>query len=88
MKSDNNVVSWVGSGFAGIFTAVQVDDILKWVSLALTIISVLVSISYNLYKWYQRAKADGKITKEEVKEGVDIIRTGTDGFKDKLNKRG
>ena len=66
MKSDNNVVAWAGSGFAGVFTALQVDDILKWISLGLTIISVLVSISYNLYKWYQRAKADGKITKEEI----------------------
>ena len=88
MKSDNNIVSWGASGFAGIFTAIQVDDVLKWISLGLTIVSVLISISYNLYKWWQRAKADGKITKEEIKEGIDIVNTGTDNFKDKLQKKG
>lgn len=87
MKSDNNFVSWVGSGFAGVFTYLQVDEVMKWISLVLTIVSVVVSIAYNLYKWYQRAKADGKITKEEIKEGIDIINTGTDNFKDKLDKR-
>ena len=33
----------------------------------------------KLYNWYKKAKADGKITKDEVKEGVGII---TEGFKE------
>lgn len=78
MKSDNNIVSWFGTTFATIFTAIQMDELLKWISLGLTIISVIVSISYNIYKWYKRATADKRITAEEVGELIEIINDNGD----------
>ena len=82
MKSDNNLVSWVGSGFAGIFTAIQENPVIQTISFILTIVSVLVSLAFNIYKWYKNAKADKRITEDEVDELIEIV--GNHG--DKLTK--
>lgn len=78
MKSDKNIVGWVGSGVAGVFTALQENPVIQVISFCLTILSVLVSLAYTLWKWYRRAKADKKITEEEVEEGLQIIKDHTD----------
>ena len=72
MKNDNPLNYGMNIlGFA--FTAVQTDEILKYISLALTIIATIVSIAYTIYKWYNRAKADGHIDKEEVEDLLDEL---------------
>ena len=72
MKNDNPLNYGMNIlGFA--FTAVQTDEILKYISLALTIIATIVSIAYT------RAKADGHIDKEEVEDLLDEL----SGKKDK-----
>lgn len=78
MKSDKNIVGWVASGVAGIFTTIQENPVIQIISFCLTILSVLVSLAYTLWKWYRRAKADKKITEEEVEEGLQIIKDHTD----------
>lgn len=78
MKSDKNIVGWVASGVAGIFTTLQENPVIQVISFCLTILSVLVSLAYTLWKWYRRAKADKKITEEEVEEGLQIIKDHTD----------
>ena len=78
MKSDKNIVGWVASGVAGIFTTLQENPVIQIISFCLTILSVLVSLAYTLWKWYRKAKADKKITEEEVEEGLKIIKDHTD----------
>lgn len=78
MKSDKNIVGWVASGVAGILTTLQENPVIQVISFCLTILSVLVSLAYTLWKWYRRAKADKKITEEEVEEGLQIIKDHTD----------
>lgn len=78
MKSDKNIVGWVASGVAGVFTTIQENPVIQIISFCLTILSVLVSLAYTLWKWYRRAKADKKITEEEVEEGLQIIKDHTD----------
>lgn len=78
MKSDKNIVGWVGSGIAGILTTLQENPVIQIISFCLTILSVLVSLAYTLWKWYRRAKADKKITDEEIEEGLTIIKDHTD----------
>lgn len=53
---------------AVVFTALQTEEIFQIISLIFTIISIIVSLSFTIYKWYKEAKKDGKITEEEIKE--------------------
>lgn len=86
MKHD--YLSWVGSVFGTILTAVQSDQIFQYISLALTILSTLIAISYTIWKWWRKAKEDGKIDEEEVKDLVDqiddVVKKGED--KDEKHK--
>jgi len=86
MKHD--YLSWIGSVFGTILTAVQSDQIFQYISLALTILSTLIAISYTIWKWWRKAKEDGKIDEEEVKDLVDqiddVVKKGED--KDEKHK--
>lgn len=73
-----NLVSFIGNLAATVGTIIQTDKLLQYISLALTIISVIITIAFNIYKWVKSATADKKITDEEIKEGVDIIKSGVD----------
>ncbi len=53
-------------------------------NLVLTIIATIVSLVYTIWKWWKKAKADGKITEDEVDELMDDIHQVTN---DK-NKKG
>ena len=65
---------------------IQDNPVFQWIQLILAIIASLVLIAYRLWKWWKEASKDGKIDKEEIKEGLDIISDGIDDVKDKLNK--
>lgn len=86
MKHD--YLSWIGSVFGTILTAVQSDQIFQYISLALTILSTLIAILYTIWKWWRKAKEDGKIDEEEVKDLVDqiddVVKKGED--KDEKHK--
>ena len=73
MDNNKNIVSYIGSALGGVFTIVQSNEIFQLISLILTIISVLVSISFSIYKWILTATKDGKITEEEVNELTNIL---------------
>lgn len=51
--------------------ALQWGTIFGWVQLGLGILLTVVGIAYRVWKWYKEAKADGKITADEVKQLVD-----------------
>lgn len=78
----NDFLSWIGSVFGTLFTVMQDDLILRYISLALTILSTSIAIAYTIWKWYKKAKEDGKITVDEVKELkdniTDVIKKGED----------
>lgn len=86
MKHD--YLSWIGSVFGTILTAVQSDQIFQYISLGLTILSTLIAISYTIWKWWRKAKEDGKIDEEEVKDLLDqiddVVKKGED--KDEKHK--
>lgn len=66
--NNNNVVSWVGNGVAVAMTAIQTNEVFQTISLILTIISIITTFAFTIYKWYKHAKEDGKITADEIKE--------------------
>lgn len=71
---------------ATVLTVAQTNEIFQLVSLILTCIATLTAIGFTIYKWVKKAKADGKIDKEEIEELVDIIEDGAEELKDKIDK--
>ena len=72
MKNSNGA-SYGADILGAVFTAIQTDATLQIVSLVLTIIATAFSIAFTIYKWWKSAKADGKITKEEIEDLFDEI---------------
>ena len=70
---NNNVLEWVGNSIAVIFTAIQDNQIFQIISFVLTTLSVILTIAFTIYKWYNKAKEDGKITPEEIDELADDL---------------
>lgn len=52
----------------------QPELILKYIQFGLGIVATIISIAYSIYKWWKKASADGKITKEEINEGIEEIK--------------
>ena len=72
----------LGIGLQAIFTAFQTDEVLRWISFGFTLLSAILTIAYNIWRWYRKSKKDGKITMNEVDELVDIVKDGSDTLKD------
>lgn len=74
-------------GIGALATVAQPDELLRYIQLGLSILSTLVIIVFNIYKWYKNAKKDGKITKEEIKEGIDILQDGLEDVKNTISTK-
>lgn len=85
-----NFLEDVGTGGLWVLTATQVENILRIANLVLAIIISLLVLISRLIDWHKKAKADGKITEDEIKEGIDIIKEGTEEIKNHIdeNKHG
>lgn len=80
---DNNIISWVGSGIT-LATSALTQDIVQIILMILGVISSLVSLAYTIYKWWKKAKADGKIDEKEIEELGDIVEKHTHGGDDNV----
>ena len=83
----------LGIGVQAILTAIQTDEVLRWVAFGFTIFSVILNIAYNIWRWWRKSKEDGKISMNEVDELVDIVKDGSDSLsnitkEDKNDTRG
>lgn len=87
----NNVELIAGTGatiLSATGTALQTEEVLRIVSLIITILGAIISmIVLPLITWYKNAKKDGKITQDEIKEGIDTLSNGIDGVKDALDDK-
>ena len=75
-----------GTTTSAVGTAMQPNQILSTISIVLTIIGSLITIAMALVQWYRKAKADGKITKEELQEGANIIIDGATQIQEEIKK--
>lgn len=73
-NNNDEVVGWVGTAIGTISTALQVDQFLHTLQAILTVITLVISLSYTIWKWYKKASKDGKITKDEVDELFDNLK--------------
>lgn len=87
----NNVELIAGTGatiLSATGTALQTEEVLRIVSLIITILGAIISmIVLPLITWYKNAKKDGKITQDEIKEGIDTLQEGLEGVKDSLDDK-
>lgn len=66
-KKISSVVCYL-SGTIGLTITQDVSDILGVILTAVSIVSMLVCLSINLISMIKKAKEDGKVTSEELKE--------------------
>lgn len=86
MKNIDELIAGVfGTSASAVGTALQTNDILQTISLIITILGGIVTlIVLPILNWYHKAKQDGKITKEEIKEGLDTLNDGLDKLKGEI----
>ena len=70
-----------GNVFTYILTALQTNEIYQLVELILSVVTSLLIIIFKIITWWKKAKADGKITKEEIDELTDSIKDDVDHLK-------
>ena len=74
----NNNLDIATTTFSGLLTALQTDEVFRWIGFILTLLSALLGIIYRIWHWYKESKEDGKITADEVKKVGEIVKSGTD----------
>lgn len=79
------VAGLFGTGSCAVGTALQTNEVLQTISLIITILGGIVTlIVLPLLNWYYKAKKDGKITPDEIKEGVETLQEGLDKLDNSL----
>lgn len=74
--NSKDIVAWLGTIVGGTCTGISMatmDKIIVICNLIITIISTLISLAYIIWKWWKKAKKDGKITEDEVDDLMDDI---------------
>lgn len=69
-----SAIGYGGCALEAVLTLTQTNEVFQLIQICLTILSTLVVLGFTFYKWYKKAKEDGKITKDEVDELVDEIK--------------
>lgn len=88
MKSEL-ITATIGTALGVVGTATQTNEVLETVSLVITICGAVVSfIVVPLLNWYRSAKKDGKITLDEVQEGIETAKEGLDKTQEQIKKKG
>lgn len=82
----NNICEWCGCAFGAVMTAVQSQEIFQIISLILTILATAATFAFTIWKWWKAAKADGKVTPDEIDEGLKIVQKGVEEVKEAIDK--
>lgn len=78
-------VNYIANAVACITTALQSNEIFSYVSLTLTILSIVVSLAFTIYRWYKVATNDGKIDNEEIDDLMHNINDSINDLNDAVN---
>lgn len=84
---DNVVGGIIGASLSVSGLAVAPNEVLQTISLILTILGAIVSfIVVPVVNWVKDAKKDGKITAEEVAEGLETLKDGVEKVEETTRK--
>lgn len=82
------IAGGVGTALGVVGTATQVNETLQTISLIITILGALVSfVVVPLLNWFKSAKKDGKITADEISEGVETLQEGISKTQETIEKK-
>lgn len=87
MNNKDSAFGFIGSGIEFVLAAIQADEVFQIITFVLGILTSIVTLAFTLYKWYKAASADGKITKEEIEEGLDILKDGIEDVAEKADNK-
>lgn len=73
MKYIDEVLIGANLGISSILTAIEENPVYQVISFILSLATSILGIAYIIWKWYRKAKADGKVTEDEVDELVDEL---------------
>ncbi len=82
-----NYIAEIINAFTYAIAFMQANETFQIIEFALSIATSVVLIAYRLWKWYKAAKADGKITRKEIVDGVEILIEGKDEIADKMKAK-
>lgn len=85
--SKSSVGSLVSSAITIICGAVDAKNVESIILLTIGIISAIISLGFNIWSWYVKAKSDGKITSDEIDELNKTVKTGTDDVKSAIEDK-
>ena len=74
-------IPYMSSALNIVLTAIQDNPVYQVVGLILTILSLCITILYTIFKWYNEATKDGKITTKEYEQLLKKL-------DDLMNKKG
>lgn len=80
------VFSGTTSGAGIAYGIANFHEILGIIVLIASLVSTVLLTTLKVIDWYKKAKADGKITADEIKEGVEIVKEGVDNIKENAEK--
>lgn len=85
----NKWYNWINEALSGAGIVIGVDlistkELLGLILVIINIIIAILSLVLKVVQWYKNAKADGKITSDEVSEGIEIINTGAEDIKKEI----
>lgn len=75
-----------GNLFTYVLAGIQAEKTFQIIELVLAIVTSLVLLAYRVWKWWKEAQKDGKITKEEIKDGLDIVKGGIEDVQQILDE--
>lgn len=88
MIRDELIGGSIGTTLSAIGTGLQTNEVLQTISLVITIIGGLMTfIIVPLVNWYKNAKKDGKIDKDELQDGINIIVDGSKKVEEEIDKK-
>lgn len=79
-------IDYLFDGVGIVFTLAQTEELFRLISIIIVCISSACSLAFSLYNWFRKAKSDGQITKEELKEGAKIIVDGANKITETIKK--
>lgn len=78
-----NIFSYIAGGASAMISALLDNPVAQWTIFGLSILLIVLNIISTIISLWKKAKADGKVTLDEVK---DIVDGAADAVKDGLDQ--
>lgn len=83
----NEILTAGANGFTYFLAFIQTNQAFQIAEMILAILTSIVLLAYRIWKWWQEAKKDGKITMDEIKDVSKTISDGVKEVRDTIDKR-